>query len=217
MKKMIFYLLLAASFLQGAAMAQIPVEVFAGNEKATLDFMFFRFFGNQAGKQSPWLFFSRNRAGVDYAMTSNTRLPQFGFTEAVSFNHKALKGVAPVLVAQIFNTGVYAKAGIQFARVKTKITIFSWLVSELKNDPSVDYFLLFRYTPPLGTRLHLFTQFETSNAWNSKTGALSLTQRLRGGLKRGQFQFGLGTDFTERGKQEFNFTSNTGLFLRIEF
>nr|MCU0367746.1 hypothetical protein [Cyclobacteriaceae bacterium] len=114
---------------------QIPVEVFAGHEKTTFDLMFFKFFKNSSGADSRWLFFNRNRASMDYDQTATANLPQFGFTEALSYNHKALKGIAPVLIAQMFNRGVYAKGGVQYAVVRKNLTVFSWVVSEIKSEP----------------------------------------------------------------------------------
>jgi hypothetical protein len=95
--------------IAGTTHGQIPVEVFAGHEKTTLDIMFFRFFKTDDGKDSCWLFFNRNRAGVDYHMTDTTFLPHFGFTEVVSYTHEDLLGFAPVVVGQVLSGGVYSK------------------------------------------------------------------------------------------------------------
>ena len=114
--------------------AQIPAEVFTGHKKATVDIMFFKFIKNKEGHNSKFLFFNRNRASIDYAMTQTTNLPQLGFTEAFSYNHEKLKGFAPVVVASILNRGVYPKTGIQFAKIKKDYTIFSWIVAETLKD-----------------------------------------------------------------------------------
>ena len=106
-------------------LCQVPVELFTGHEKTTIDLQFFRYVKQSNGQNSRWLFFNRNRASIDYAMTSKTSLPQFGFTEALSYNHPALKGFAPVAVVQVFNLGVFPKAGIQYARVRENLVIFS--------------------------------------------------------------------------------------------
>ncbi|MBK7854599.1 MAG: hypothetical protein IPJ79_06520 [Bacteroidetes bacterium] len=132
---------MATLLFRGVAFAQIPVEVFTGHKKATVDIMFFKFFKNKEGHNSKFLFFNRNRASIDYTMTQTTNLPQFGFTEAFSYNHEKLKGFAPVVVASILNRGVYPKAGIQFAKIKKDYTIFSWIVAETLKEPNVDFFL----------------------------------------------------------------------------
>ncbi len=180
--------------------------------------MFFKFFKNQQGENSHWLFFNRNRASVDYSMTKSTYLPQFGFTEAVSYNHPKLNGFAPVAVVQVFNSGVFPKAGIQYAHIKKEMTIFSWVVCETLKDPELDFFLLFRFTPELTEELNLFTQIETVNAFptNGK-GVFNLTQRARLGLKIKKWQFGAGADFNEIEDNTLLLTYNIGGFLRHEF
>ncbi len=199
--------------------AQIPVEIFAGGEKASFDLMFFKFFKNKDGQNSKFLFFSRERAVVDYRQTQANYLPQFGFTEALSYNHPVLKGLAPVLVGQILNRGTFGKAGIQYAYVSKTFTLFGWSVLTLHGKPDVDLFLLLRYVPRLGEKTwHGFGQLELINTLpGSETGHFNFTQRLRLGLKKADWQFGLGGDFSAIGRKKLNTTQNTGLFLRHEF
>jgi hypothetical protein len=180
--------------------------------------MFFKYFKNKQGGDLHWLFFNRNRASVDYRMTKSTYLPQFGFTEAISYNHEKLKGFAPVLVGQVLSWGVLPKAGIQYAHIKKEITIFTWLVCETLEKPDLDYFLLFRYTPKLSEKLNLFTHVESVNAFPTvSTDNYSFTQRLRIGLSIKSCQFGAGADFNQTGKTIFSKTYNIGGFIRHEF
>lgn len=163
-------------------------------------------------------FFNRNRASIDYRITSTTYLPQFGFTEAISYNHKKLKGFAPVLVGQVLSANVHAKVGIQYAYIRKGVTFFSWLVTETVAKPNLDYFLLFRYTPKLSEKAHLFTQVESVNVLPTvSTENYSFTQRLRLGLSLKNFQCGMGTDFNQTGNTHFNKVSNIGSFIRYEF
>ena len=214
----VFSMAIASFFFSVLAMAQLPVEIFAGHKKATADIMFFRYFKKKEGQLSDWLFFNRNRAGIDYAMTTTSGLPQFGFTEAVSYNRKKWKGFAPVAVVQIMNKGVYPKAGIQFSNIHSNVTIFSWLVCETLKDPSIDWFFLGRYTPGLTGKLNLFLQIELLNTLLSgQENYFNFIQRLRLGVQSTRCQFGLGADFTAAGRNTFTATQNTGLFLRHEF
>jgi hypothetical protein len=199
-------------------MAQIPVEIFAGHERTTVDIMFFKYFKNKQGENSRWLFFNRNRASIDYRITKTTFLPQFGFTEAISYNHEKLKGFAPVIVGQVLNWGVFPKAGIQYAHIAKNITVFTWLVCETLKEPDVDYFLLFRYTPKLSEKVNLFTQFESVNNFPTvSTGNFSFTQRLRLGIQLKTYQFGVGADFNQTGNSTFTKIYNVGGFIRHEF
>lgn len=210
--------LMAVFLARNIAIAQIPVEIFAGHKKATVDVMFFKFFKNKAGQPSKFLFFNRNRASIDYAITKTTNLPQFGFTEAISYNHDKLKGFAPVAVVQVLNKGIYPKAGIQFAKITKDYTIFSWVVAETVHELNIDFFFLGRYTPKLTDKLHLFSQVELINAFPStQQNSLTFTQRFRLGLKLKEFQFGAGLDLTQQGRDVFIKNENFGAFTRYEF
>lgn len=214
----LFFVLIAMLLFRGVAVAQIPVEVFGGHKKTTFDIMLFKYFKDKSGNNSKFLFFNRNRASIDYQMTSTSFLPQFGFTEAISFNHPKLKGFAPVTVGQLVGTGVYTKVGFQFAYLKKDILIFTWLVSETKRDPTIDIFFLGRFTPKLTEKINFFSQLELINAAPTMIEKTYLfTQRIRLGLKMKAFQFGIGADFAQSGRVSFSKTENLGLFLRYEF
>lgn len=200
------------------ALAQVPVEVFGGHERTTLDVLFFKYVKNQAKENSRFLFFNRNRASVDYRQTSTTYLPTFGFTEAISYNHPALKGLAPVVTVQVFNTGVFAKAGLQYFHRSEHVTLFTWTVVELARDPLVDWFVLARWEPPLSAKLKLFSQLELVNAFPTAEGDnYSFIQRVRVGVRRNAVQVGLGCDWVSTGRSQYSTTTNAGVFLRYEF
>lgn len=203
---------------RGMAVAQIPFEIFGGDKKTTIDLMFFRYFKKKNGTNSAVLFFNRNRTSIDYTMTTSSNLPQFGITEAISYNHPKWKGFAPVLVGQVFGSGMFLKSGIQFAYIKNELTLFTWLVSELEKEASFDYFFLGRYTPPLVKNLRLFSQVELVNTFpTAKSKNYSFTQRIRLGLKKKSYQWGIGVDLVALGRDNFATSQNTGIFLRHEF
>jgi hypothetical protein len=215
MKKAILITLIG---IYSTVKAQIPVEISGGHERTSIDIMFFKYFKNKLGENSDWLFFNRNRASIDYRMTESTFLPQFGFTEAISYNHKKLKGFAPVLVGQVFNRGIFPKAGIQYVQIKKELTIFTWLVCETLEGPALDYFLLFRYTPKLSEKISMFSQVESVNTFPTVSMEnSSFTQRLRLGLSFIRFQFGVSADFNQTGKNTFLTSYNVGGFIRYEF
>lgn len=211
-------LTITLSFFCGSVIAQIPVEIFGGDKKATFDILFFKFFKNKEKQNTNFLFFNRNRVTIDYLQTTTSNLPQFGFTEAISYNHKRLKGFGAVAVAQINNKSIYPKLGIQFAKVKTDVTVFTWVVVETLQQPNIDFFFLSRYTPKLSEKVNLFTQLELVNALPTiESSSFTFIQRIRLGLKLQDFQFGLGADFTEIGRDKYTSTQNIGAFLRHEF
>jgi hypothetical protein len=216
-KALLFFVIVMVYTIE-ISIAQIPVEVVGGHQKASFDLMFFKFFKKKTGQNSNFLFFSRERAVVDYQQTNTVNLPQFGFTEAISYNHPILKGIAPVFVSQILNRGTYAKTGLQYAHITKNTTVFGWVVSELGQKPSVDVFFLVRYTPKLTGTLRLYTQWETSNSFPStKTKPFAFVQRMRLGLKLRDWQFGVAADTSQTGRNQFSNTENAGVFLRHEF
>lgn len=215
MKKLLCIILLA---LCKYSHAQIPVEFFSGDKRATVDVMFFKFLKNKNEENTKLLFFNRTRASVDYRMTTKNYLPLFGFTQAISYNHEKLKGFAPVMVGQVLSNGVFAKAGIQYAHIQKSFTVFSWLVSECSTQPDFDYFLLLRYTPVINKNWNLFVQGESISSLPTRSTETAVyTQRLRVGLQRHKYQFGIGSDFTQYSNKLIKPLTNFGGFLRHEF
>ncbi len=198
--------------------AQVPFEVFVGHEKASVDLMFFKFFKKKNGDNSPFLFFNRNRASIDYRMTDTSYLPQFGFTEAISYNPKKLKGFAPVAVGQVLSWGVFPKAGIQYAHTSKRFTAFTWLVSETMQNPKLDYYFLLRYKPRITKKLNLFNQLEflavlpTNQLQNRQ-----FYQRARLGIEWTTWQAGVGIDLSQVGRTNYQNGTNYGAFVRHIF
>ena len=219
MTKQLSIVILVALLLCGSgAFAQIPVELMVGHHKASIDLMFFKYLKQKDNTNSRWLFFSRARATMDYKMTSSTNLPSFGLTEALSYNPRNWKGFAPVAVVQVFNRGVFPKAGIQYAHVAQRFTIFSWVVTETMKSPDIDYFILCRATPRLSSSLDLFSQIELVNSFPTvEASSFSFIQRIRLGLSGGHMQYGLALDLTQAGRNSWASTTNFGGFLRYVF
>jgi hypothetical protein len=123
------------------------------------------------------------------------------------------------MVGQILTWGIYSKAGVQYALIRKNFTLFTWLVSETKQKPSVDYFLLSRFTPKITKNINLFAQLESLNAMPTQANQnYNFTQRYRLGLMVKSYQFGFGADFNQTGNSStFTNTTNIGLFIRHEF
>jgi hypothetical protein len=200
------------------AAGQLPFEIFAGHQKTTLDLMFFKYFKNKQDQNSRFLFFNRNRATLDYRQTTTSNLPQFGFTEAISYNHPKLLGLAPVMVVQALNGGVFPKAGIQFFCRRNDLTLFSWVVSELAANPGIDFFILSRFEPKLSEKVRWFVQLEMLNSMPTDEAInYNFIQRIRIGLRRKSFQLGAGVDLNQFGRTGWQGTQNIGGFFRYEF
>lgn len=187
------------------------VETYAGHKRAGVDLMWFKNFKNAKDKPSPFLFFSRNRASVDYENSPAA----FGSTNAVSYNFK--NGLGIVAVGSFINTGFTPKMGIQYFKQKGDFMFFGWVVADIKKEGNLDVFGLFRYQPKIKENIKGFAQLELFPVYSPTLEVWNLTQRLRVGLKRHTWAVGLMTDFNQSGKNTFTTTHNLGAFIRNEF
>lgn len=207
-KTLVFVL---AALLSGSVAFSQSVEGYAGDKRVGVDIMWFRNFKNAKDEASPFMFFSRNRVSTDYM----NRPSAFGSTNAVSYNLK--NGIGIVAVASFLNNGFTPKAGIQYYKASGRFMFFGWLVADLKENGFVDVFGLFRYQPDISPKLKLFTQLELFPVYQPSREFLSITERLRLGIKYRQWVIGPMADFNQSGRSEVVNTSNIGGFLRYDF
>ncbi len=212
------FLLAAFLLLTVIAGAQIPVEIFTGDKKATLDVLFFKPFRDSEGNNSDWVLFNRGKVTLDYKMTPDDNKPFFVAMQAISYSPAALGGFGPVAVSLITNDGMYPKLGVQYVKASSDFMFFGWAICETLKDPDIDVYIYAKYTPLISGKTRLFTQIETNSAFPAWAGGEpSLFQCLRLGLMWDGFQTGIGLDLTQKGKGELKTTENTGLFVRYEF
>jgi len=207
MRSLVLYLFL---LLHMGAQAQMA-EFYAGHKRTGVDLMWFRNFKNSKDEKSPFLFFSRNRASVDY----NQSPLLFGSTNAVSYNLK--NGLGMVGVASFLNAGFTPKAGVQYYKAKGSFMFFGWLVADLKRKGNIDLFGLFRFQPAINKQWKGLGQLELFPVYQPSSGFWSLTQRIRLGAKYHLWAGGLMLDYNQAGKQFFTTTQNTGVFIRYDF
>ena len=189
----------------------IPVEIMAGTQRTGADLLWFRKFQQKKGSQSPWLFFHRSRASVDY----KNRVA-FGMTNALSYNFR--NGVGLVLATQFLQTGFVYKAGAQYFHSFPNGSLFTWLVAGENSlgNFSGDWFLLARWMPRLDQQHKWFFQAENLYQLDSEKN-LSIVHRLRAGWGNSCWQYGLAADLTAQGKSKPGLSVNPGLFMRKEF
>ena len=204
------FVLLAILLFVGLAKAQ-SVEIYAGNRRTGIDIMWFKKIKNAKEKPTAFLFFSRNRASVNYHNAPTV----FASTNAVSYNFK--NGLGVVGVASLLYAGLTPKAGIQFYKQKKDFMFFGWLVADIQHKGNIDLFGMFRYQPKINTQLQVFNQLELFTIYNPTTSIWNLTQRIRLGVKCLNWAGGFMTDLNQIGKTNFTTTENVGGFLRYEF
>jgi hypothetical protein len=210
MKFKLLILLMVLLLTKGRTIAQ-AVEGYAGHERAGMDLLWFKNFKNKREERGPFLFFSRNRASVDYQGSPTA----FGSVNAVSYNFK--NGLGIVAVASFLQAGFTPKAGIQYYKAKGDFMFFGWLVADLKDNGGADVFGLFRYQPKINETWRIFSQLELFPAYHFSAETWSLTQRLRFGVKYHTWAAGFMADFNQTGKITFKNTNNWGVFIRNEF
>lgn len=197
-------------FISNAITAQ-TVEYYAGHQRTGVDIMWFKNVKNKKEERTPFLFFSRNRANVDY----NNSPALFGSTNAISYNFK--NGIGVVTVASIVNAGFIPKSGVQYYTAKNSFLFFGWLVVDLKKKGNIDLFGMFRYQPKFSERWKGFGQLELFPVYTPSAETWNLTQRIRIGAKQYAWAGGLMMDFNQYGTGSLHKTNNAGAFLRYDF
>ena len=187
------------------------VEAYAGHTRAGVDILWFKNFKTGAAERTPFLFFSRNRASLDYKSSPTA----WGSTNALSYNFK--NGLGLVAVAAFLPDGLTAKTGLQFFRQKGAFMFFGWAVADWKKQGNIDVFGLFRYQPQLNTLLQGFAQYEFFPVYKPSAGFWNITQRLRLGIKYHTWALGGMADVSQTGKNKLLSSYNLGVFLRNEF
>jgi len=206
----ILFLLVIANLMHMMAAAQMA-EYYAGHKRTGVDLLWFKNFKNKKEQRAAFLFFSRNRASVDYEKSPTA----FGSTNAVSYNFR--NGLGIVAVASFLNAGVTPKGGVQYYKAKGSFMLFGWLVYDLKPEGNIDLFGLFRYQPKINENWKGFGQLELFPVYNPSSEVWNLTQRLRLGAKYQAWAGGLMMDFNQTGKTQFTKTNNIGAFVRYDF
>lgn len=202
--------LIAAFLFRNVAIAQ-SVEYYAGSNRNGVDLMWFKNFKNLKGDKSPILFFSRNRASVDYHNSPTA----FGSTNAISYNFK--NGLGIVAVASFLNSGFTSKAGIQFNKQIRDFMFFGWVVNELKSEGNIDVFGLFRYQPKINEQWSVYSQYELFLVYHLANKFWNTTQRARLGVKYQNIAFGLMIDLNHTRINNPTSNENIGGFVRYDF
>lgn len=206
MKRKLWLSALAGLSLISLVNAQ-SVETYAGTTRAGIDLLWFKKFKTSNSETSNWLFFSRNRASVDYFNSPSL----FGSTQAVSYNTKS--GFGAVGVGAFSFSGIVPKAGVQYVHAQNDWLFFGWTVIDLKKNRGIDLFGLFRYTPVAFGSYKYFFQTEVFFSQKLSEATNSITNRTRLGLKKGQFSAGFMGDVSKA----IELSTNFGVFLRTDF
>ena len=155
-----------------------------------------------------WSVFSRTRATVDYSNQSDL------FTGAY-LNYTSKNGLGASFVGKIAGNGGGADAGLHIFKARDNWMLFGLASAGLKNELEYSWFSIFRFTPKISENIRLYSSLELFHLFARENHLVSV-QRIRLGLDYQKFQFGLGANFTEVGR-DWTSQQNVGGFLRRSF
>ncbi len=155
-----------------------------------------------------WSLFSRTRATVDYE--NNTNL----FSGAY-LNYTTRSGLGASIVGRISSTASGIDGGFHIFKSKENWMLFGLASIGLKSELNYSWFSIFRYTPSLNEKWRFYSSLELFSSFN-RSGHVFSVQRIRIGLDRGGFQFGLANNLSHAGKGGIR-DNNFGGFVRKVF
>lgn len=198
-------LLLLILFFSTLGSAQ-SFELMPGTKRMFVDAQYLKFF-NESGKLS---LFSRARATAAYG-SSETDL----FSGAY-LNYTTKSGIGATLLGRIssFNSGL--DLGIHFFKANRKWLVYALPAVNLNDELLYSWFSILRFTPILKNNWKFYLSLELFSAFSGQ-GHLSSVQRIRAGLDKNDYQFGLALNLGQSGNRWMNTNVNPGLFLRKQF
>ncbi len=181
------------------------IELMPGKERIFIDAQWLKTFDDQRR----WSLFSRSRATVDYEEQTNL------FTGAY-LNYTTSSGLGATLVGRIATAGAGADAGIHYFKASSSFLIYALASIELADELSYSWFSIMRFTPELNTNWRLYSSLELFSNFN-KEGHRASVQRIRLGLDRKGYQFGLAINLAGLSKSYEIIDDNLGIFIRKQF
>lgn len=201
MKEVLLFIFLTA--ICSVSNAQ-SFELMTGTERIFIDAQYLKFFD----EQNRVSLFSRARATAQYD-EQRTDL----FTGAY-LNYTTKSGFGGTILARISSTNSGVDAGIHYFKATKNFMIYALPSINLSDELLYSWFSILRFTPNLKNDWKLYSSLELFSALG-QIGHLSSVQRVRLGLERSGYQFGLGVNLNE---SRFSDTDvNPGVFVRKQF
>lgn len=179
-------------------------EFMAGTERIFIDAQYLKFFD----EQNKISLFSRARATAAYKQ-QKTDL----FTGAY-LNYTTKSGIGGTVLGRVSSANSGVDVGIHYFKVNKDFLIYALPSININDDLLYSWFSIFRFTPKLKNDWKLYISMELFSAFG-QVGHLSSVQRIRLGLDRKGYQFGLAVNLNE---SRFSATDvNSGIFIRKQF
>lgn len=197
--------LLGFTILDGKIQAQ-SFEFMPGIERIFVDAQYLKFLD----KDYKFSLFSRSRATAEYDQ------PVTDLFTGAYVNYTTKSGFGASVIGRIssFNAGI--DAGLHFFKANETFMVFALPSININNELLYSWFSIMRFTPHINEKWKLYTSLELFSAFIQQ-GHLSSVQRIRLGIDRQGYQFGLAVNIAERGNNLKDTDTNPGIFLRKQF
>lgn len=193
-------ILLLISKLSGQSLELMP-----GSERVFVDAQWLRTFD----EQRKWSLFSRSRATVDYDEKTDL------FTGAY-INYTTKSGLGGSVVGRISTRSAGGDVGIHFFRAKESFLIYALASVAIDSEFAYSWFSIFRYMPEVSSQWKIYSSLELFFNFNME-GHVASVQRIRAGMDRNGYQFGLAINLGGIGNDYGTTDTNPGIFLRKQF
>ena len=177
-----------------------------GTERIFIDAQFLKFFD----EQYRWSLFSRARATAEY-YRNQTDL----FTGAY-LNYTMKSGFGGTILGRIATLSSGVDVGVHYFRATEKWVVYALPSININDKLAYSWFSIIRFTPGLGKEWKGYVSLELFSAFN-RDGHVSSAQRLRLGIDKKGYQFGLAINLRETGRSFEKGDANPGVFLRKAF
>lgn len=181
------------------------LELMPGTERVFVDAQWLKTFD----EERKWSLFSRSRATTDYE--ENTSL----FTGAY-LNYTGKAGFGGTLLGSISSLGSGGDVGVHFFKAQQSFMIYALASIQLQSELGYSWFSILRYTPKLSEKWRVYSSLELFSSF-LRENHLASVQRIRAGLSKKGYQFGLALNLSGLGKDYSTTDSNPGVFIRKEF
>ncbi|MGD1889844.1 MAG: hypothetical protein ACFB15_04485 [Cyclobacteriaceae bacterium] len=205
MRRIVVLTTLAVLVLWNAKTTAQSLELMPGIERIFVDVQWLKTFD----QNRKWSLFSRSRATVDYE--ENTDL----FTGAY-LNYTTPSGFGGTIVGRISTGGAGGDVGGHFFKAKESFLVYALASVAIDTEFAYSWFSIVRYTPRLNDTWRVYTSLELFSNLNTD-GHVASVQRLRAGIDRQGYQFGLALNLAGLGKDYSTTDTNPGVFVRKQF
>ena len=181
-------------------------EWMAGHQRIFLDAQYLKFFD----QDRQWSLFSRSRASADYSGD------QRNIFLGVYLNRSFQNGLGASMVGRISSIGTGIDLGPHWFKANKEWMIFALPSVKIADELQYQWFSISRWTPFINDNWNYYFGLELFSAFHQDQHVVSV-QRLRMGAQYINYQFGMGLNNSQLGKNWGAFDHNLGIFFKTNF